>query len=180
MRITKENTIGVVIDMQEKLFPAMNNQEELLRNNKMLIAGLTELSVPVLVTQQYTRGLGNTLPEIADLISNFSFIEKSSFSCYDEPMFVEAVENHKVKNVVICGIESHVCVLQTAIDMKAVGYNPIVVTDCVSSRSENSKVSAIDRLRYENIMVTSAESLLFELLRTSTSPNFKAISKLVK
>jgi len=180
MRILKENTVGLVIDVQERLFPAMHGKEELLKNILTLLSGFEELSVPVLVSQQYTKGLGNTLPELTEKIADFEFIEKMSFSCYDEPGFVEKLEECNAKNVIVCGIESHVCVLQTAIDLKVAGYNPIVLADCISSRTEGNKHLAIERFKQEGILVSGYESILFELLRSASSPNFKAISKLIK
>lgn len=180
MRIKKENSIGVVIDIQERLFPVMNDTEQLLKRCKILVEGLQVLSVPLLVTQQYTKGLGETLPEISALIDDFSPIEKSSFSCYDEPAFVEALEEIDDTNVIICGIEAHVCVLQTAIDLRNAGYNPIVVVDCISSRKKQDMELALIRYQQEGVLVTTSESILFELARSSKAPAFKSISKLVK
>lgn len=180
MRIDRENTIGLIIDMQEKIYPAMNDKKELLANTSRLILGLQEFGLPLIFTQQYTKGLGDTLTEISKLVGGFSYIEKTAFSCYDEPNFVMALEEKGAKNILIAGIESHVCVLQTAIDLKAAGYNPIIVFDCVSSRTKESKKLALERFRYEGIMVTSYESALFELLRGAKAPEFKTISKLVK
>lgn len=180
MRITKENTIGLVIDIQERLVPAMFEKETLLKNCQTLISGLNELGVQLVVTQQYTKGLGDTAEEIRDVIAGFNYIEKRDFSCCDEPMFTEKLKDLNAKNIIICGIESHVCVLQTAVDLKAAGYNPVVVMDCVSSRVQASIEIAKERFRFEGIMMTSCESILFELTRSAASPEFKAISKLVK
>ncbi|HNZ71316.1 MAG TPA: isochorismatase family protein [Prolixibacteraceae bacterium] len=180
MRIIKEDCIGLVIDIQERLYPAMARKEEFLGNSCKLVLGLQELSVPLIVTQQYSKGLGQTLVEVSSLISHFNPIEKVSFSCYDEPAFVEALEEADKKTVIICGIESHVCVLQTAVDLKAAGYTPVVIYDCTSSRNKDDWKIALERFRYENIMVLNHESLLFELTRTAASSSFKSISKLVK
>jgi len=180
MRITKENTIGLVIDIQERLFPAMFEKEMLLKNALMLIQGLSALKLPLLITQQYTKGLGETIPEIKSVIPEFSFIEKRDFSCCDEPAVIEKLKDLKTKNIIICGIESHVCVLQTAVDLKDAGLNPLVVMDCVSSRTKENIELAKERFRKEGILMTSYESILFELTRSSTAPEFKAISKLVK
>lgn len=180
MRITKDNTIGLVIDIQERLFPAMYEKETLLKNCQVLIEGMTVLNLPLIVTQQYSRGLGETNSEIKSIIPEFSFIEKRDFSCCDEPVVLEKLEELKAKNVIICGIESHVCVLQTAIDLKDAGFNPIVVMDCVSSRTKENIELAKERFRIEGILMTSYESILFELTRSSAAPEFKAISKLVK
>lgn len=180
MRITRQNSAGLVVDIQERLFPVMWEKEKLLTNCLLLIRGLHALNLPVVVTQQYTRGLGETIPEIQSALPEFSYIEKRDFSCGDEPAVVSKLEDTGVKHVIICGIESHVCVLQTAIDLKEKGFIPVVVADCISSRKPESLELAMERFRYENIIVTSAESILFELTRTSTAPEFKAISNLVK
>jgi len=158
----------------------MWEKEQLLDSCKMLIAGLTELGLPLLATQQYTKGLGGTLQEIKSRIPDFQHIEKREFSCCDETTVSEKLNELKAKNVIICGIESHVCVLQTAIDMKEAGLNPVVVMDCVSSRNPESIELAKERFRYEGIIMTSAESILFELTRSSAASEFKTISKLVK
>lgn len=180
MRIDKENCVGLVIDIQERLFPVMKEKEQFLNNTIRLLLGLQELDVPLITTQQYTKGLGETLIEVSTIISHFKSIEKKSFSCYDEPVFVEELENHNRKTIIICGIEAHVCVLQTAIDLKAAGYLPVIVYDCASSRSKDNKKLALERFRFEGILVTSSESLLFELTRSATSSSFKTISNLVK
>jgi isochorismate hydrolase len=180
MRITKRNTTGLVIDFQERLFPVMWEKEKLLKNCQILIQGLNELGLPLIVTQQYTKGLGETVEEIKSVLPDFHFIEKREFSCCDEPSVDVKLAELQTKNVVICGIESHVCVLQTAIDLKEAGYHPVVVMDCVSSRSPESIELAKERFRFEGIMMTSVESILFELTRSSAALEFKAISKLVK
>jgi nicotinamidase-related amidase len=180
MRIEKENTIGLIIDIQERLFPVMHEKEKLLKNCQTLVEGLNTLNIPMLVSQQYTKGLGETLPEIKNLIPDFEYIEKTDFSCYELPEVNGKLEQLNARNVIICGIESHVCVLQTAVDMKDAGLNPIVVMDCVSSRSSENIEIAKERFRNEGIMMTSYESILFELTRCAGTAEFKAISKLVK
>ncbi len=180
MRITKDNTVGVVIDIQERLVPAMAEKETFVKNSKILIEGLQALNLPLLVTQQYSKGLGQTIPEVSEIINDFSPIEKSNFSCLDEAVFKDTLEQSGAKNVVICGIESHVCVLQTAVDLKEAGYNPIIVMDCTSSRDLKNVQLATERFRYENILMTSYESILFELTRSAKAAEFKTISKLVK
>lgn len=180
MRILREDSIGLVIDIQERLVPAMNNEKKLVSNISKFILGLKELSLPLIFTQQYSKGLGSTISQISDLVDNFSFIEKTSFSCCDEPSFIEQLNVFNPKNVIICGIESHVCVLQTAVDLKMKGLNPIVVFDCVSSRKRESIKLAKTRLIQEGILVTSIESILFEITRDAKDQAFKKISAIVK
>jgi nicotinamidase-related amidase len=180
MRIRKENAAGLVIDIQERLVPVMMEKEQLLKNCRMLIEGLQALGVPVLVTQQYTKGLGMTVPELSAVIQEFSPVEKRDFSCCGEPAVMTELARMNARHVIICGIESHVCVLQTALDLKDAGYIPVVVVDAVSSRFPANLELARERFRHEGILMTSAESLLFELTESSAAPAFKAISKLVK
>lgn len=180
MRVLKQEAVGVVVDVQEKLYPHIDNNEELKKNLEILIKGLKSLDIPLLVTQQYTKALGETIEGVSKAIGEYSAIEKRPFSCYDEEEFKNKLDSMDRKYVILCGIESHICVMQTAIDLKEKGYIPVIVEDCVSSRRKNDKRVALDRLRNEGAIVTTYESLLFELCRTSKADNFKTISKLVK
>ncbi|MAZ36660.1 hydrolase [Salibacteraceae bacterium] len=180
MRILKEHTKLVVIDIQEKLFPLIDNNEQLLKKCQTLIEGIKLLSVPTIVTEQYVKGLGKTIEPIAESLGQFEPIEKMTFSCMGEPNFNLKIEEHFIKNVLLCGIESHVCILQTAIDLLDAGHTPIVVADAVSSRNPYDKEIALQRFASEGIRVTTVESILFELCKISGTEQFKAISKLVK
>lgn len=180
MRITKNNSIGVVIDMQSRLYPFIHEHEQLTKNSSVLIRGLKEIGIPLVVTQQYTRGLGDTIDRIKEVLGEYEHIEKMAFSCCDEPAFNEDLAVAAMKYVIIAGIETHVCVLQTVVDLLASGYLPVVVEDCVSSRRINDKQMAIARMRQEGAVITTYESILFELLRYSGTDQFRAISKLVK
>lgn len=180
MRILIENTLGLVIDYQERLLPHIYENQQLLENSIVLIEGLKALEIPLLVTEQYRKGLGITRPEIKNLFSPFNPMEKVSFSCYDDRDFGKALAETGRKSVIICGIEAHVCVLQTAIDLMENNYVPVVVADCISSRKLYDKETAIQRMRQEGVIITSYESILFELCRFAGTDQFKAISKLVK
>lgn len=180
MRITKENTSALFIDFQERLFPVMNEKETLLKNTKILIEGLSILGMPTAFTQQYTKGLGETIDELRSHVPCFEAFEKSDFSCFGADQYMDFLLQHQSKTIILCGIEAHVCVLQTAVDLKEAGYHPIVVTDCISSRTAASTEIALDRFRFENIMMASCESILFELTRSAKAAEFRAISKLVK
>ncbi|SRR6056297_2822815 len=180
MRIVKENTVATIIDIQEKLFPVMEAKEDLLSNVQVLLEGLKILNIPVVFTQQYTKGLGDTVYAITEEIENFQHIEKKTFSCCDEKAFSDKLAALNRQNVIITGIETHVCILQTAIDLLAKAYQPIIVEDCTSSRSLNDKNIAIERLRQEGAIITTTESILFELTRISGNQDFKDISQLIK
>jgi len=180
MRITKENTTALFIDFQERLFPVMDEKELLLKNTKILLQGLNILGMTTAFSQQYTKGLGETLEELRLLVPGFAAIEKTDFSCFGAEEYRMFLRQHQSKTIILCGIEAHVCVLQTAIDLKEAGFFPVVVTDCISSRTAISKEVAIDRFRHENIMTTTCESILFELTRSARDEAFREISKLVK
>lgn len=180
MRILAEDSVGLIIDMQERLYPYITDHDQLTKNTGILIEGLKALGIEIKVTEQYTKGLGFTIEPLKGLLSDISFIEKQAFSCCDEPRFYEDLAVAAPKWVIIAGIESHVCVLQTVIDLIANGYRPVLVEDCVGSRRPNDKNMAIERMRAEGAIITTYESLLFELLRFSGTDVFKKISKLVK
>jgi nicotinamidase-related amidase len=180
MRITSDRSAGLIIDIQEKLFPHMAEKDNLVIQVNRLLEGFRYLKVPVLLTEQYTRGLGPTIPEIANNLAGVEGSEKMSFSCCDDPGFMKKLTNLKPGFVIIAGIEAHVCVLQTAIDLLHAGYQPVVVENAVSSRNLKDKETALLRMRQEGAIITSTESILFELTRTSGTELFKSISKLVK
>ena len=176
MRIEREHTIALVVDYQEKLVPAMNDKEKLLRNSCILLEGLKILDVPMVITQQYTKGLGMTVEEITQAAGMTEYIDKISFTAYD--CVKEKISAKKY--VIVCGIESHICVLQTVLDLKGAGFVPVLVADCVSSRKEGDKQVALERARQEGAIVTTYESLLFELLKVAGTETSKKIQKLVR
>lgn len=180
MRILREHTAGLIIDIQERLFPFIHENEIMARNAGILISGLQALSVPVLVTQQYTKGLGPTIAPLAELFPSTDPMEKMAFSCCDDQAFMAVLDKLGKRFVIISGIEAHVCVLQTTIDLLEKNYVPVVIEDCVSSRRPGDKQAAIIRMRNEGAIISTYESVLFELLRWSGTDDFRAISKLVK
>ncbi len=180
MRILKENTVGLVVDIQERLFPHIHNHEQLKKNIEILVEGLKTLDVPLIVTEQYKKGLGNTIEGLSEKVKDFPTFEKIAFSCMDDETFNQKLSEDGHKTILLCGIEAHICLMQTAIDLKAEGYRPIIIEDCVGSRNPENKRIAINRLLQEGIIVTSYESILFELCRFAGSDTFKTISKLVK
>lgn len=180
MRILKEESAAVIVDIQERLLPHIHESDILLTNCLKLIEGLKVLSVPMLITQQYTSGLGQTVPSVVQMIPDFKFIEKLSFSCCGEPIFETELARLGKKDIILCGIESHVCVLQTCLDLLEAGKRVFVVEDCVSSRKPNDKRTAIERMSREGALITTLESLLFELTRVAGNETFKNISRIVK
>lgn len=180
MRLQAQSTCAILVDIQERLVSSIFENERLQTNSIKLISGLQALQTPILITQQYSRGLGETVASLRTLFSDWDPIEKITFSCFGAKPVETYLTTKKIKSVVLFGIETHICVLQTAIDLKAAGYNVVVVEDCVSSRRESDKVTALKRLQTEGILLTSYESILFELCQTAEHPEFKTISKLVK
>lgn len=180
MRIEAEESLGLFIDIQEKLFPHIYDKDNLLKRVSILIQGLQFLGVPLLVTEQYTRGLGYTVEPVKNLFHGFTSIEKISFSCCDEPLFNDQMKWQRKKFVIIAGIEAHICVLQTVEDLLEQGNIPVIVADCVSSRNLSDKEVALSRMQREGAVITTSESILFELCRHAGNERFKAISGLVK
>lgn len=180
MRIKREESAALVIDIQEKLFPLMDQPERLLRKCSQLIEGLKILGVPLVVTEQYPKGLGSTVQEISIKTVSFPVIEKMAFSCCDEPAVLKSPGLLNRSTVIVFGIEAHVCVLQTTIDLMDAGFRAVVVADCISSRSREDKQLALERMRSEGAVITSCESILLELARVSGTDEFKAISRLIK
>lgn len=180
MRIPVDQSALVVVDIQERLFPHIHENQALVRKCQTLIQGMQELGVKTLITEQYTKGLGTTIEPIKSVLKDYNPIEKMSFSCCGEGEFNIKIEEHYKEFIILCGIETHVCVLQTALDLQQAGHQAVVVADAVSSRNSYDKEIAIHRMRQEGIRVTSVESILFELCKTSGTDTFKAISKLVK
>ena len=176
MRIEKEQAIALVVDYQEKLMPVMHEKDQLLRNSCILLEGLNILDVPMVITQQYTKGLGMTVEAITEAVGTTEYIEKIAFTAYDAVKW----KLRGKKYVIVCGIETHICVLQTIIDLKAAGFVPVLVADCVSSRKESDKQVALDRARQEGAIVTTYESLLFELLKVAGTETSKKIQKLIR
>ncbi len=179
VRIRRESAQAVVIDVQERLFPVMNNPESLERRLRILLEGLKILEIPRICTEQYPRGLGKTLNSVTSLLEGVPVLEKVSFSCLGAPGFPEHLDGER-RQVILCGIETHVCVLQTALDLLERGFVPVVCRDAVDSRNPEDKETALSRILRSGGIVTTTESLLFELLETAGRDPFRAISSLIK
>ena len=178
--MNREDTIAVFIDFQEKLLPAMSHKEELEDKVCRLAQGLGVLGIPHIVTQQYTKGIGETVLSVAGAIGEFDPIDKTTFSCMSHVDFVNQLEIASKPNVVVCGIEAHICVQQTVEQLLLEGYNVYVPVDCISSRSQNDFMWACERMEKAGAIMTTYESVLYELLKDSKAEGFKEISKIVK
>jgi nicotinamidase-related amidase len=178
--LNTESTVLVLIDFQERLFPAMNAKEKLLQNVVKLIKGAKVLEIPIIVTEQYPKGLGPTIQEIKELLPDMKTIEKTCFSCCDNEAFNKALDGLKRKQVLVTGIEAHICAYQTAMALARKGYEVQFVTDCLSSREPENKAVAMQKMSAAGILPTSTEMVLFELLKAAGGDKFKQISNIVK
>jgi len=173
----------LIIDIQERLASAMPPKvlEQVIKNNNVLTSAAKELDIPVIHSEQYPRGLGHTVSDISDNLPEESIsIEKTCFSCSETEGFHDLLAKHKRQQIIITGIESHICVLQSAIQLQRHGYAVYVVEDAVCSRKKLHHKNALERLRQNGIIVSNVESVLFEWLRDASHPQFKNLSKLIK
>ena len=178
--LSKNRTALLIIDVQEKILNVMRNHEQLIININKLINGFKILKLPIFFTEQYPKGLGQTTELIFTNLKPEVPIQKLTFSCYGAENLFSNFRERKLDQIVVCGIESHVCVMQTVLDLLANGFQVNVPVDAISSRKEIDYNAAIMRFSNEGAIVTSTESVLFELLEECRSDEFKQISKLVK
>lgn len=177
--IFKENeTVFLMIDIQEKFENVIFSMDEVIRNSNILNRATELLDVPLVATEQYPKGLGKTCSEIY-LPENTPLLEKTQFSAYTEEM-IELLKNYKRPNIIVYGVEAHVCLLQTAMDLKKNNFNVGIVADAVSSRYVDNKLYALTRLESLGIEIVTTEMILFELMKNAKHPKFKEISKLIK
>lgn len=178
-----ENSILLIIDIQERLASAMpsNILDDVIKNTNILVQAANELGIPVIHSEQYPKGLGNTVTSITDnLAKNSHNITKTSFSCSNADGFNDLIVKQKRQQIIITGIESHICVLQSALQLQRQGYSVHVVEDAVCSRKKLNHKNALARLRQNDITINNVESVLFEWLRDASHPKFKILSKLIK
>ena len=176
-----EKVVLVVIDVQEKLAPAMNANlyAQLLEHTNLLIEGFKAFNLPIIATEQYSEGLGHTVPELDRAAEQYR-IEKMAFSCCGEESFLAALKATGAKQVVIVGMETHVCVYQTVLDLLDRGYIVHLVRDAVSSRFQSDYENAISTAARAGAVITTTETALFQLVKGAGTAGFKAISKLVR
>jgi nicotinamidase-related amidase len=172
----------IVVDIQEKLLPPIFENARVLKNSQLLIRLAAVLKIPALVTTQYAKGLGNTTPEIASLLPDAQPIDKQMFSCFGSEAFCSMLKRlpGNRNTVLLCGMESHICVMQTALGALREGYIVHVASDAVSSRTEWNWKIGLDRMRAAGAVISSTEMILFELLRSSGSPAFKELLPYLK
>ena len=180
---TIETTSFLLIDMQDKLLAAMDHldTEKILIRQKIMLNVAKELNIPTIVTEQYSKGLGKTVPALSVLFKEeWPVLDKKSFSCFGDINFRREIERKPCKSLVLMGVETHVCIQQTAIDALTRGFQVFLIADAVSSRRQNDAALAIDFMRGINVHVTSSESLIFSLLKDAVHPAFKKVVSFLK
>jgi nicotinamidase-related amidase len=179
--LDREKTVLVVIDMQEAFRHSINEFEQIASRISMAIRGFQILNLPVIITEQYPKGLGRTAEELLfSLPPDFEFIEKTAFSSCGAKAFVDKLGEIGARQILLCGIETHVCVNQTAHDLLSLGYEVHLLEDCVSSRYGHDKKAAFHKLKMSGVISSSVEMALFELMRDSKHEQFKEIQDLIK
>jgi nicotinamidase-related amidase len=180
-KIDRKSAVVVVVDVQERLLPAMPAERlaRMFKYVKALVVGARELGIPVLATEQYPKGLGATAPQLREILPEAPIV-KMHFSCGADPAFVSALEATGRRQVILAGMETHVCVFQTARDLVAHGYEVYVCADAVTSRSDEHRESGLELIRRSGAVVHNVESVLFDLLHAAGTDEFRKIAPLVR
>lgn len=175
-----EQSVLLIVDIQERLCPVMDDPRRVLYNAARLIWGADRLRVPLLVSEQYPKGLGPTMVDLRQLVADEAVVEKTAFSCAREDGFMQRVESIGRRQAVVAGIEAHVCVQQTALGLKEKGFDVFVVVDACSSRSRTDQEAAVGRMAADGCRMVTTEMVLFEWLGNARNPAFKDIQQLIK
>ena len=178
--LLRDKTALLIIDIQEKILAVMNDPERVVKNTFNLIKGFKTLNIPIFYTEQYPKGLGPTTMPLLKELEGLSPIQKMSFSCSGVPNFFTRLIDNNVAQVVVAGIEGHVCVQQTVLDLLSNGFQVDVAADAVSSRKETDYNIALRRMQAHGAEITTSESILFELLTFAGTDEFKEISKIIR
>lgn len=180
MLIERARSCLLIVDIQEKLAPAIAEAAGVVRNSGILMRAANRLAVPVILSEQYPQGLGATVPELRSLAPESARLSKISFSCAADPGLQHRVQEAGRSQLVVCGMEAHVCVLQTALGFKGNGYETFVVADAVSSRALPNRELALRRLAENGIELVTTEMVVFEWLARAGTAEFKEVSQLIK
>jgi nicotinamidase-related amidase len=172
----------IVVDIQDKLLPPIFQKEQLVPNSQLLIRAAGILNIPAIVSTQYAKGLGGTVPEIASLLPDTEAIDKNLFSCFGSDVFCTLLKRlpGNRNTLLLCGMESHICVMQTALAALRDGYLVHVASDAVASRTEWNWKIGLDRMRAAGAVISSTEMMIYELMRSSTTPAFKQLLPYLK
>lgn len=180
MLIKAAESVLLVIDMQERLVPAMLAPAKTLKNAALLIAAAREVGVPTLLTEQYPEGLGRTVREIASAAAGCPIFDKMHFSCMEDENFARQFAQLKRKQAVLAGMEAHICVVQTAASLMEAGYEVFVTSDATASRTEESEKACIERLGASGVGIVTTEMVVFEWLGKAGTPSFKRLLPMIK
>ena len=178
--LRRDDTLLLIVDIQTKLLNVMFEKERLVSNCRKLIKACKLLEIPTVMTEQYPKGMGSTNPQILEVLGDEGAIEKLSFSCCGVSDFNQKIRDSGKKQIVVIGIEAHVCILQTVHDLLQEKYLVYIPYDAVSSRKEPDYKNALDRMRQAGAVIGSVESVIFELLEKAGTPIFKEVSKLIR
>lgn len=179
-KLESADTVFILIDMQEKLMKVMSHREKVYRNNGILMELAHRYEMPVVACEQYPKGMGPTVPEIQQVLPGDHYrIEKLNFSAFTDKL-KEILKSINRNTVIITGSEAHICVLQTTRDLLGAGYNVHVVRDAICSRFKENYLNALELMREMGAVVTNTETVAFDILTCAGTPEFKAISKIIK
>ncbi|MBU5311686.1 hydrolase [Tissierella carlieri] len=177
--LNRDNTALLIIDIQEKLASIMKYKEQVIDNTKILITAAKEMNVPIIVTEQYPKGIGPTVAEIKEAVDNMEAFEKTNFSAYIGKI-KETLDATGRKKVIITGMETHICVFQTARDLIENGYEVFIARDAVCSRTKENFLNGLELMKDVGAVISNTEAIVFDLLKIAGTPEFKVLSKLIK
>ena len=180
MLINPDESFLLIVDVQEKLAPAVDGADRVVANILFLVKAASRLSIPILITEHCPDRIGHTLPEILDAAGNAKVVDKVHFCAQSDPGFTAALRQLERGKPIVCGMEAHVCVLQTALGLKEDGYYPLVSADAVASRTTEDYVTALERVRQNGIEVVTCEMVVFEWLRRADTSEFRDLLTLIK
>lgn len=177
--LDRENTVLLIIDIQERLAPVMKYKDKIIENTNILLQGANRMNIPVIVTEQYPKGLGSTVDELSEFLKEVKIFAKNSFTAYIDEI-KESLDSLGKKKVIVTGMETHICVYQTARDLLDAGYDVYIVKDAVASRTKENFINGLDLIKSMGGVITNTETVVFDLLKVSGTPDFKFMSKLIK
>ncbi|MBI3591308.1 MAG: isochorismatase family protein [Candidatus Melainabacteria bacterium] len=177
---TRDNSLILLIDYQEKFVPVLHNNEQTIKNIKLLLSGANIYKVPILVSEQVPEKLGVTINDFKEYLKGAKFFSKKTMSCCGQAGFIDELKNKNIKQIAVCGIEAHVCVLQTTLDLLQNGFQVHLITDAISTRVPHNKEIAVEKIKSAGAIVSSVETILFEMAYEAGTEEFKRLQQLFK
>ena len=177
--LNTDNTVCIVVDIQERLVPVLNGHQDFVEKTCQMLQGLQALEIPLLAAEQYPKGLGHTVAAVKNQLGDTPVFEKTNFSAW-QPDAEAFIRQHQARNVILLGVETHVCMLQTVADLRAQGFEVYIPLECTTSRTVQNKQNGLAQMQAMGAVVSNIESLLFMLLKDAKHPAFKTISKLIQ